>query len=73
MMLLLMSLRFDVGPSEATPSTKSILVEVKEASIRALQKATSWEDRDTELSFCSNYVCVHIAYVCLSPVSFVSP
>jgi hypothetical protein len=56
--LLLLSLRFEGGPS-----TTAILDECKGAALRALDKATTWEDRSAELSFASNYVVVDIACV----------
>ncbi|GAA6041351.1 hypothetical protein JCM8097_007678 [Rhodosporidiobolus ruineniae] len=55
-LLNLMSLRF------RGESMQSILKECKAAAIRTIQKVSSWEDRETQLPYCSNYVIVNIAY-----------
>ncbi|BGP27284.1 hypothetical protein JCM10295v2_006248 [Rhodotorula toruloides] len=53
--LNLMSLRFAGG------SAQPILAECKAAALRTLHKINSWQDPETELLYCSNYVVVHIA------------
>ncbi|GAA5893533.1 hypothetical protein JCM6882_007845 [Rhodosporidiobolus microsporus] len=54
--LNLMSLGFTGG------STEAILADCRASAIRTIQKVTSWEDRETQLPFASNYVIVNIAY-----------
>ncbi|BGP34989.1 hypothetical protein JCM10296v2_006813 [Rhodotorula toruloides] len=54
--LNLMSLRFAGG------SAQPILAKCKAAALRTLHKINEWQDPETELLYCSNYVVVHIAY-----------
>ncbi|GAA6014492.1 hypothetical protein JCM10207_001626 [Rhodosporidiobolus poonsookiae] len=56
LILNLMALRF---PGD---SAQSILAESRACAVRTIQKISSWEDRATQLPYCSNYVVVHIAY-----------
>ncbi|GAA5868549.1 hypothetical protein JCM8547_003183 [Rhodosporidiobolus lusitaniae] len=55
--LNLTSLRF-----KGEPSTTSLLSDCKASALRAIQKVSSWEDSDTQLAYCSNYVIVNVSY-----------
>ncbi|BGP13502.1 hypothetical protein JCM10213v2_001424 [Rhodosporidiobolus nylandii] len=50
MIMNLMALRFPGA------STHAILADCKAAAIRTIQKVSSWEDRETQLPYASNYV-----------------